>query len=397
MAGVPPAGPARAAGDAAGASFQVDRATVRFGGLVALDEVSLTVAPGTVHGVIGPNGAGKTTLFNVVCGFLQPSSGTLRWRGEQLTRLRPHQLAGLGIARTLQGVGLFRRDDRPGERDDRSRRAGQGRGSPVGVLRSPPGRRVTRRALQEPGRWRCSPSWARSSFAGRLPRQPPVPRPEEGGARPGARLQSRSCCMLDEPAAGLSSRRRWTSSARDDPSRCPRRMSVMLVEHHMDLVMSVCDADHGARLRQSDRRRSPPSRSGTDPAVLAAYLGVEVDDDDDDSDALPCKLDEDREGDGAALMLVVKRTSWSSYGAGARPGRGQSRRCRPGKITAVLGANGAGKTTLLRTVSGLVRSPRPARRSLMEDQRHHPGCRSRQMVHGAAWPMFPRVAASSPS
>ena len=79
---------------------------VRFGGLVALDEVTLRVPPGRTVGVIGPNGAGKTTLFNVICGFVAPTSGTLTLDGRPL-RAKPHQLTKLGIARTLQGVGLF--------------------------------------------------------------------------------------------------------------------------------------------------------------------------------------------------------------------------------------------------------------------------------------------------
>src|SRR3954469_23677010 len=80
--------------------------TVRFGGLVALDDVSLRVPPGRVIGVIGPNGAGKTTLFNVICGFVNPQSGSITWDGRAI-RPRPHQLSGLGITRTLQGVGQF--------------------------------------------------------------------------------------------------------------------------------------------------------------------------------------------------------------------------------------------------------------------------------------------------
>src|SRR5262245_38574787 len=79
---------------------------VRFGGLVALDDVSLQVPPAAVVGVIGPNGAGKTTLFNVLCGFVRPVAGTILLDGVPL-RPRPHRLARLGIARTLQGVGLF--------------------------------------------------------------------------------------------------------------------------------------------------------------------------------------------------------------------------------------------------------------------------------------------------
>jgi branched-chain amino acid transport system ATP-binding protein len=87
--------------------LELSGVTVRFGGLVALDEVSLQVPSGHVVGVIGPNGAGKTTLFNVVCGFVRPGAGSVRWQGADITGHRPHHLAGLGVARTLQGLGLF--------------------------------------------------------------------------------------------------------------------------------------------------------------------------------------------------------------------------------------------------------------------------------------------------
>src|SRR5213078_1274758 len=79
----------------------------RFGGLTALADVSAAVDTGEVVGVIGPNGAGKTTLFNVVCGFTRPSAGELHWDGRGLRRHHPRGLASLGIARTLQGLGLF--------------------------------------------------------------------------------------------------------------------------------------------------------------------------------------------------------------------------------------------------------------------------------------------------
>src|SRR3954453_23196381 len=81
--------------------------SVSFGGVAALTDISLTVEPGQVHGLIGPNGAGMTTLFNVACGLVRPSAGRITWRDRELRRLRPNQLSKLGIARTLQGVGLF--------------------------------------------------------------------------------------------------------------------------------------------------------------------------------------------------------------------------------------------------------------------------------------------------
>src|ERR1044071_3398860 len=92
---------------AAHSGFVMRDVSVTFGGLTALSAVALEARPREVLGVIGPNGAGKTTLFNVACGFVVPDSGTLAWRGQELRRLRPHDLAGLGISRTLQGLGLF--------------------------------------------------------------------------------------------------------------------------------------------------------------------------------------------------------------------------------------------------------------------------------------------------
>ena len=86
--------------------LEVQDVTVRFGGLTALDAVSLAVPPRHVLGVIGPNGAGKTTLLNVLCGFIRPDAGQVLFGGRQ-HNARPHRLAGLGVARTLQGVGLY--------------------------------------------------------------------------------------------------------------------------------------------------------------------------------------------------------------------------------------------------------------------------------------------------
>src|SRR5215510_13654941 len=98
--------PAAAPGDQAG-TLEVSGVTVRFAGLTALDAVSLTAAPRKVTGIIGPNGAGKTTLLNVLCGFVRPDAGRLTFGDTDLTGLKPHKLASLGIARTLQNVGLF--------------------------------------------------------------------------------------------------------------------------------------------------------------------------------------------------------------------------------------------------------------------------------------------------
>jgi branched-chain amino acid transport system ATP-binding protein len=248
--------------------FEVADVTVRFGGLTALDDVSLVVEPGQVHGVIGPNGAGKTTLFNVACGFLRPDEGVLRWRGDVVRGLRPHQLAGMGIARTLQGVGLF-----PHMPVLENVMAGANvRGSTgffSGLLALPSSDRDEKRLREEALAALDALGVAR--YAGTYPGSLPYP-VQKRVALARALVSQPDLLMLDEPAAGLGG---------DDMSELgdlirdlSGRMAVMLVEHHMDLVMGVCDVitvlDFGKVIAYG-----VPDDVRTDPAVLAAYLGEE--------------------------------------------------------------------------------------------------------------------------
>ncbi|MBV8615987.1 MAG: ABC transporter ATP-binding protein [Acetobacteraceae bacterium] len=89
------------------AVFEADTLSVQFGGIRAVDAVSFTVEPGEVFSIIGPNGAGKTTIFNLISRIYQPTSGRLLLRGTDITRVPPHRVAGLGIARTFQNIELF--------------------------------------------------------------------------------------------------------------------------------------------------------------------------------------------------------------------------------------------------------------------------------------------------
>ena len=91
-----------------GPLLEVDGISVRFGALLALNHVSLTVPRGQIAAIIGPNGAGKTTLLNCISGFYHPSEGHIRFAGRERTHLRPPDVAALGIARTFQNVALFR-------------------------------------------------------------------------------------------------------------------------------------------------------------------------------------------------------------------------------------------------------------------------------------------------
>ncbi|GAA4378543.1 ABC transporter ATP-binding protein [Nocardioides caricicola] len=249
--------------------FAIRGVTVRFGGLTALSEVSLTAAPHEVLGVIGPNGAGKTTLFNVACGFVRPDEGTLHWRGEDRPALRPHDLAGLGIARTLQGLGLF---DKMTVLDnvlvgaDRAAAAGFWSGL-LGLRRSTRDEAALRgramSALDELGV---------ASYAARYPGSLPYAlRKKVALAR--ALVAEPDLLLLDEPASGLSDEEMAELGER--LRALTDRMAIMLVEHHMDLVMSVCDRlvvlDFGKVIATGT-----PADVKDDPAVRAAYLGEAV-------------------------------------------------------------------------------------------------------------------------
>jgi branched-chain amino acid transport system ATP-binding protein len=253
-----------------GDGLRVDAVTVRFGGLTALDEVSLEVAHGEVVGVIGPNGAGKTTLFNVVCGFVRPDEGDVTWGGRSLAAVRPHQLAGLGIARTLQGVGLFAgltalENVMAGA--ERRRRAGLA-SALLGLPRSDRDERALRAAALE-----ALDVLGVADVADRVPGTLPFPT-QKRVALARALVARPRLILLDEPASGLGG---------DDMHELGERirglrgdMAVLLVEHHMDLVMAVCDRvvvlDFGRRVADGT-----PAEVRADERVLDAYLGVEVD------------------------------------------------------------------------------------------------------------------------
>jgi len=252
-------------GDAA-VLLEAQDVSVAFGGVIALREVSLEVRAGEVLGVIGPNGAGKTTLFNVACGFVRPDAGAISWKGRRLDRLQTHQLAGLGIGRTLQGLGLFHRMtvlENVMVGADRHARAGFLSGL-LALSRGAKDERSLRdramAVLEELGI---------AAEASRHPEGLPYPvRKRVALAR--ALVGEPELLLLDEPASGLSNTE--MDELAELIAHLRRSRSVMLVEHHMDLVMAVCDRlvvlDFG-RVIASGR----PDEVRDDPGVLAAYLG----------------------------------------------------------------------------------------------------------------------------
>ncbi len=244
--------------------------TVTFGGLTALSDVGLRLQPHQVHGVIGPNGAGKTTLFNVACGFVEPDSGRIARRGETLGKLKPTDLPGLGMARTLQGLGLF---DRVTVLENVIVGADhQARSGFLGALLALPRTSRDERELRERAR-HVLKRLDIEKYADRYPPSLPYPvRKRVALAR--ALASEPDLLLLDEPASGLSSGE--MDELGDLVRGLTETMSVLLVEHHMDLVMRVCDEitvlDFGRVIAHG-----PPDAVREDPAVLAAYLGESVD------------------------------------------------------------------------------------------------------------------------
>jgi branched-chain amino acid transport system ATP-binding protein len=264
--------------------LHVAEITVVFGGLTALDAVSLEVgvravdgsgtpsgAPGEVVGVIGPNGAGKTTLFNVISGFVRPTSGHLRLGDRELRHHRPHDLPDLGIARTLQGVGLWSGMTAvENVMTGATRRARSGLLSGLlGLPRSSRDERTLRDKAMAALDLLHVAEWA-----DRYP--PALPYPIQKRVSLARALACEpTLLLLDEPASGLS------ESEMDDLGGLIRSLrqhvDILLVEHHMDLVMSVCDRivvlDFGRLLATGT-----PEEIKADPRVTEAYLGdvVEV-------------------------------------------------------------------------------------------------------------------------
>ena len=264
--------------------------SVRFGGLQALQDVQLDVRPGEVLGLIGPNGAGKTTLFNVVCGFVRADSGSIEWQGRDLARIRPQSLSRLGIARTVQGLGLF-----PHLSVLENMTVGADRHAVAGfasALFGLPRSDRDEQGLRERARTVLS-DLGIADVADRMPGTLPYP-VQKRVALARALAAEPQLLMLDEPASGLSEPElaELAELIRDvvgagGPDKTRRGgMAVMLVEHHMELVMGVCDRivvlDFGRVIATGT-----PDQVRAEPAVLEAYLGTPVNGSDAGPDAKP--------------------------------------------------------------------------------------------------------------
>jgi branched-chain amino acid transport system ATP-binding protein len=246
----------------------VDQLSCRFGGLVAVDQVSLQVQPGEIFGLLGPNGAGKTTLFNLISGITRPSSGAVHWKGMAITGAPSHRVAALGLARTFQNLRLFSSlsclDNV---------RVGLHRHSRQPRLQALLGSKAfeQREAELRLEAWQLLESVGIAELADR-----PATSLSYGQRRRLEIARALACrpelLLLDEPAAGMNTPEKGELAALIRRIREAHSLTVLIIEHHVPLMMELCDRlavlNFGRRIALGT-----PLEVRRNPAVIEAYLG----------------------------------------------------------------------------------------------------------------------------